>query len=135
MIVKFQDRASSFKSVSSIIVLYYPEAKTTAEIFRVVHSESLISKLRTVEPVEPPITATSRALQRPLSTVLKVAVVEVQLYRHCGLSLYFVPDFRMKHHSSAMITGITYVRCGIPTRQSGAFILMECTKFRKGKDI
>ena len=76
MILKFQDRASSFKSVSSIIVLYYPEAKTTAAIFRVVHSESLISKLRTVEPVEPPITATSRALQRPLPTVLKVAVVE-----------------------------------------------------------
>ena len=43
MIVKFQDRAAPFKSVLSI--LNYPEAKTTEEIFRVVHSESLISKL------------------------------------------------------------------------------------------
>ena len=44
MIVKFQDRAASFKSFLSI--LNYPEAKTTAEVFRVVHScESLISKL------------------------------------------------------------------------------------------
>ena len=44
MILKFQDRASSFKSVLSI--LNYPGAKTTAEVFIVVHSDSLISKLQ-----------------------------------------------------------------------------------------